>query len=170
MPLYPLSTSSLIMKQTMLVSTQFLLLLTTASYDVDAFQPSRTRSMHMNLPSAAGDEDPTNEGTSTSSSSNVPVSQRRRSVVLSAAGAGGGMFGGIFGGGDNGSASANTGGGGTGSFQSKGPTNEVIKVVKGVKQRRLGGSDIVVSELGLGTQVRNSSACNTCMPKWGVAS
>lgn len=114
--------------------------------------------MHMNLPSAVGDEDPTTDttGSSTpSANSNAPNSQRRRSVVLSAAGGGGGMFGGIFGGGDsNSSASANTGGGGggTGSFQSKGPTNEVVKIVKGIKQRRLGGSDIVVSELGLGTQ------------------
>ena len=33
-----------------------------------------------------------------------------------------------------------------------GPTNEVIKNVRGMKQRRLGGSDIVVSELGLGSQ------------------
>jgi aryl-alcohol dehydrogenase-like predicted oxidoreductase len=32
------------------------------------------------------------------------------------------------------------------------PTNEVVKVVNGMKHRRLGGSDIVVSELGLGTQ------------------
>jgi hypothetical protein len=34
----------------------------------------------------------------------------------------------------------------------KGPTNEVIKSVNGMKLRRLGGSDILVSELGLGTQ------------------
>ena len=34
----------------------------------------------------------------------------------------------------------------------KGPTNEVIKTVNGMKLRRLGGSDILVSELGLGTQ------------------
>jgi diketogulonate reductase-like aldo/keto reductase len=33
-----------------------------------------------------------------------------------------------------------------------GPTNEVVKVVNGMKRRRLGGSDIFVSELGLGTQ------------------
>ena len=32
------------------------------------------------------------------------------------------------------------------------PTNEIVKVVQGMKHRRLGGSDIVVSELGLGTQ------------------
>lgn len=34
----------------------------------------------------------------------------------------------------------------------KGATNEVIKSINGMKQRRLGGSDIIVSELGLGTQ------------------
>lgn len=34
----------------------------------------------------------------------------------------------------------------------KGPTNEIVKQVNGMKLRRLGGSDIVVSELGLGTQ------------------
>lgn len=33
-----------------------------------------------------------------------------------------------------------------------GPTGEVVKIVKGMKQKRLGNSDIFVSELGLGTQ------------------
>jgi aryl-alcohol dehydrogenase-like predicted oxidoreductase len=33
-----------------------------------------------------------------------------------------------------------------------GPTNEITKVVNGVRHKRLGGSDIVVSEVGLGTQ------------------
>jgi hypothetical protein len=32
---------------------------------------------------------------------------------------------------------------------SKGPTNEIVKVVNGMKRHRLGGSDIFVSELGL---------------------
>ena len=32
------------------------------------------------------------------------------------------------------------------------PTNQVIKVIDGITHRRLGSSDIVVSELGLGTQ------------------
>ena len=41
-----------------------------------------------------------------------------------------------------------------------GPTNEVVKVVNGMKQRRLGNSDIVVSELGLGTQRWMSSDYN----------
>ena len=31
-------------------------------------------------------------------------------------------------------------------------TNEVVRVVDGVRHKRLGGSDVVVSELGLGTQ------------------
>lgn len=43
---------------------------------------------------------------------------------------------------------------------SKGPTNEVIRKVNGIKQRRLGGSDIIVSELGLGTQRWVSSDFN----------
>jgi aryl-alcohol dehydrogenase-like predicted oxidoreductase len=34
----------------------------------------------------------------------------------------------------------------------KGTTNEVVKIVNGMKRRRLGGSDIFVSEMGLGTQ------------------
>ena len=32
------------------------------------------------------------------------------------------------------------------------PTNEIIKSINGMRQRRLGSSDILVSELGLGTQ------------------
>ena len=43
---------------------------------------------------------------------------------------------------------------------SKGPTNQVIRKVNGIKHRRLGGSDIVVSELGLGTQRWVSSDFN----------
>ena len=71
-----------------------------------------------------------------------------------------GFFGGVFGGGGNDAYGASgSGGSGTSRFGSainnnsgKGPTNEVIKSVNGMRQRRLGGSDIVVSELGLGTQ------------------
>ena len=33
-----------------------------------------------------------------------------------------------------------------------GPTNEVVGVVDGIRQKRLGGGDIIVSEMGLGTQ------------------
>lgn len=78
----------------------------------------------------------------------------RRSLLLAGAGAGAGnWFGNVFGGDDNSNANfnANAAGGG-GSYKSAGPTNEVVKVVNGMKRRRLGGSDILVSELGLGTQ------------------
>eukprot|EP00596_Hydrurales_sp_CCMP1899_P009019 CAMPEP_0119038430 /NCGR_PEP_ID=MMETSP1177-20130426/7374_1 /TAXON_ID=2985 /ORGANISM="Ochromonas sp, Strain CCMP1899" /LENGTH=363 /DNA_ID=CAMNT_0007001031 /DNA_START=23 /DNA_END=1111 /DNA_ORIENTATION=- len=32
------------------------------------------------------------------------------------------------------------------------PTNDVVKIVDGIRQKRLGGGDIIVSEVGLGTQ------------------
>lgn len=67
-------------------------------------------------------------------------SQTRR-TVLSA-----GLFGGVFGGGSSSPPPA------YGKVASKGPTNEVVKVVNGIKHKRLGGSDIIVSEIGLGTQ------------------
>lgn len=72
-----------------------------------------------------------------------PTSHTRR-TMLSA-----GLFGGVFGGGSSSSSAATPA---YGKVPSKGPTNEVVKVVNGIKQRRLGGSDIVVSEIGLGTQ------------------
>ena len=94
-------------------------------------------------------------GSSTSSPTVLPSqssSAKRRNLILSA---GGGFFGGMFSFGDDennsnqaSAASIPTGG----QKKSYGPTNEVVKVVNGIKQRRLGGSDIVVSELGLGTQ------------------
>ena len=74
---------------------------------------------------------------------NTPHS--RRSVLCSA-----GVFGGFFGGGEDGPSSVSAAG--AAAYKSKGPTNEVVKVVNGMKRRRLGGSDILVSELGLGTQ------------------
>ena len=84
--------------------------------------------------------------TSTPSSREMHVHDRsRRSVLCSA-----GIFGGFFGGENNKSPASATSGPGT--YKSKGPTNEVVKVVNGMKRRRLGGSDILVSELGLGTQ------------------
>lgn len=43
---------------------------------------------------------------------------------------------------------------------STGATNEVISVVEGIKQKRLGYSDIIVSEIGLGTQRWGSSDFN----------
>lgn len=40
----------------------------------------------------------------------------------------------------------------TGPVGRYGDTNEVVKVVNRIKHRRLGNSDILVSEMGLGTQ------------------
>jgi aryl-alcohol dehydrogenase-like predicted oxidoreductase len=73
------------------------------------------------------------------------ISASRRTVLQAG---GGGIFGLPFFGGDNANAATprNT------SSKRGGPTNEVGKVVNGMKQRRIGGSDIFVSELGLGTQ------------------
>jgi aryl-alcohol dehydrogenase-like predicted oxidoreductase len=73
------------------------------------------------------------------------------------ASAGGGWFGGLFGGGGDGLAPVPppafaAAGTKQGQAKSFGATNEVVRVVKGMKHRRLGNSDIVVSELGLGTQ------------------
>jgi aryl-alcohol dehydrogenase-like predicted oxidoreductase len=65
----------------------------------------------------------------------------RRKVLLASS-----LFGGVFGGGP-GPSNAKTMVPGA-----KGPTNQVVKSVKGMNYRRLGGSDIAVSELGLGTQ------------------
>lgn len=78
-------------------------------------------------------------------------SRRRRSLsrVLAAGGMGGGGFFSLFG---DTPASAVGGSVSGAAVISKGPTNEVVKSVNGMRQRRLGGSDIVVSELGLGTQ------------------
>ena len=41
---------------------------------------------------------------------------------------------------------------GRGGSGAGGPTNEVVEVVEGMFHKRLGGGDIVVSEMGLGTQ------------------
>lgn len=68
-------------------------------------------------------------------------STSRRKILLASS-----LFGGVFGSGP-GPANAKTTAPGA-----KGPTNQVMKTVKGMKHRRLGGSDIAVSELGLGTQ------------------
>ena len=38
------------------------------------------------------------------------------------------------------------------TLQMNGKTNEIISVVDGIRHKRLGGADIVVSEIGLGTQ------------------
>eukprot|EP00591_Stephanopyxis_turris_P007596 CAMPEP_0195513780 /NCGR_PEP_ID=MMETSP0794_2-20130614/5353_1 /TAXON_ID=515487 /ORGANISM="Stephanopyxis turris, Strain CCMP 815" /LENGTH=510 /DNA_ID=CAMNT_0040641879 /DNA_START=140 /DNA_END=1672 /DNA_ORIENTATION=- len=70
----------------------------------------------------------------------------RRSVLL---GASSGMFGGIFRGGNGNNAASSAP---LSSYKSSGPTNEVLTSVRGMKRKRLGGSDVIVSELGLGTQ------------------
>jgi len=91
-------------------------------------------------------------------SSSIPSSPRRRESVYMMAG---GFFSGLFGDNDDGGANSLPGfdkvanaaeTGGKNVNANKGPTNEVIKSVNGMRQRRLGGSDIVVSELGLGAQ------------------
>ena len=86
------------------------------------------------------------------SSPGVVVNRRavlhKVAAVGGGAASGGGLFDSIFGGGGNNKANATPGK----SPGSKGPTNEVVKVVNGMKHRRLGGSDILVSELGLGAQ------------------
>eukprot|EP00956_Cyclotella_meneghiniana_P002424 scaffold2730_cov89-Cyclotella_meneghiniana.AAC.2 len=69
-------------------------------------------------------------------------------MLMASGGSSGGLFSNFFGSKDN-AANASIGG----SINSgKGTTNEVIKTVNGMRQRRLGGSDICVSELGLGSQ------------------
>ena len=60
-----------------------------------------------------------------------------------------------------GSADSGGGGGGGKSYGANGgDTNEVVRVVDGIRHKRLGGSDIVVSELGLGTQRWGSADTN----------
>jgi aryl-alcohol dehydrogenase-like predicted oxidoreductase len=77
------------------------------------------------------------------------LSTSRRGVLLASS-----LFGGIFGGGGSkrgpaaNAASKPT----VPGAKKKGATNEIVLVVEGMKQRRLGGSEMVVSELGLGTQ------------------
>lgn len=82
--------------------------------------------------------------------SSPPLSPRRRQsfTAMGAAGGASGFLSNLFGdgGGDGNAANAATTGNVNGN---KGPTNEVIKSVNGMRQRRLGGSDIVVSEMGL---------------------
>ena len=82
----------------------------------------------------------------------------RRAVLHRVAPVGGGaasgvgLIGSIFGGGDGNKNPRNANAAPNKAPRSKGPTNEVVKVVNGMKHRRLGGSDILVSELGLGAQ------------------
>ena len=82
-------------------------------------------------------------------------SHRRRSLaaMLAGGGGGGGFFSGLFGDNNEDAKRGNVANAAEGvGVASMGPTNEVVKSVNGMRQRRLGGSDIVVSELGLGTQ------------------
>jgi hypothetical protein len=63
------------------------------------------------------------------------------------------MFGGFFQGSEpSGASSPLPSDSNRNAFVSHGPTNEIVSVVDGIKRRRLGGSDIIVSEIGLGTQ------------------
>lgn len=81
----------------------------------------------------------------------IESERRRQSVQIMMAG---GFLGGIFGGDGSGGSSPSVANAATSTNINggKGPTNEIIKKVNGMNQRRLGGSDIIVSELGLGTQ------------------
>ena len=71
------------------------------------------------------------------------TANNRRRFLLATSGLGSIFFGG---GGNRNEANAAAG------YKSKGATNEVIRIVDGIRHKRFGGSDIVVSELGLGTQ------------------
>ena len=48
--------------------------------------------------------------------------------------------------------SASAGSSASPSYGKSGPTNEVVETVNGIRQKRLGGGNIIVSEVGLGTQ------------------
>jgi hypothetical protein len=74
----------------------------------------------------------------------MKLSTNRRNVLLASS-----LFSGFFGGSGQNPASAAK----PTVPGAKGPTNEICKIANsGMKLRRLGGSDILVSELGLGTQ------------------
>lgn len=64
----------------------------------------------------------------------------RRAALVST-----GMIGGFFGGSEK-TKSITTASSST-KYKQKGPTNEIVKVVDGMKHKRLGGSDIIVSEM-----------------------
>jgi hypothetical protein len=76
-------------------------------------------------------------------------SSRRSSILFGSSS----FFSGIFGGTGDDSAKATSNNNNKNNNKSGGGrTNEVIKVINGIRHRRLGGSDVLVSELGLGTQ------------------
>lgn len=82
-----------------------------------------------------------------SNNGDIPALSGSRRTVLKASG---GIFGLPFFGGEDANASTPPSGK---KISKGGPTNEVVKVVNGMKHRRLGGTgDIFVSELGLGSQ------------------
>lgn len=115
-----------------LCKTMKLLLLATTAVTA-AFQPSPLSKPHTSTNLFAINEE---------------YSLKRRSLMTLMAS--GNFFSNIFGdGGSNNIANASIGGT---INAGKGPTNEVVKAVNGMKLRRLGGSDILVSELGLGAQ------------------
>ena len=93
------------------------------------------------------------ESSNRPSASSFPSTDRRRKLLQVGAG---GMFSGIFGS-DNEAKAASPG---DKKKRGGGPTGEVVKIVKGMKQKRLGNSDIFVSEMGLGTQRWVSSDFN----------
>ena len=125
----------------LLRSIVVIMLLTRHVVYTTAFQPTIT---HMSI--KINDNDP-----STSNQLSLSSPGRRRSSIMMA----GGFLSNLFG--DDGNSNgiinpANAAEGIKKINSGKGATNEVIKTVNGMKQRRLGGSDIIVSELGLGTQ------------------
>ena len=120
-----------------LIRSIVIIVLTSHVVYTTAFQPTIT---HMSI--KINDND---------ASTSIPSSPgRRRSSIMMA----GGFLSNLFGddGNSNGIINPANAVEGVKINSRKGATNEVIKTVNGMKQRRLGGSDIIVSELGLGTQ------------------
>mmetsp|Transcript_28294 Transcript_28294/g.68834 ORF Transcript_28294/g.68834 Transcript_28294/m.68834 type:complete len:492 (+) Transcript_28294:168-1643(+) len=115
------------MRMSMKISS--FLLIVIATQELDAFQM-------------------TSNGNINNQKKSLSVPNQRRRRVLQAGG--GGILSGLpfFGNGGVDPAVAAT----TKNKTGGGPTNQVVKVVNGIKHRRLGGSDIVVSEIGLGAQ------------------
>ena len=129
----------LTMATTATVASQF--------YRTAAFQPAPASTLTV-VPRMAINNDANNHSSSHQLNLSIP-SPRRRHMSLMA----GGFFSGLFGDDDSGGNAAYAATNNAKVVNSgKGPTNEVVKTVNGMRQRRLGGSDILVSELGLGTQ------------------
>eukprot|EP00804_Cyclotella_cryptica_P024028 CCRYP_007270-RA/>CCRYP_007270-RA protein AED:0.09 eAED:0.09 QI:70/1/1/1/0.62/0.55/9/511/510 len=125
-----------------------LIMAITASVAATAFQHSATPSFL--LPTRSARTVPFRATANDDEYPSYSSAIRRRSLMTMMAGGGGGFFSDLFGKSDgNNAANAYIGGN---INSGKGPTNEVVKTVNGMRLRRLGGSDIIVSELGLGTQ------------------